>query len=270
VGAGSVERQTLFRVTRDAAFSVASAADDLLEALELGLRRRRLGDEPPPQGRVSPVVARVEDARPLPRQAHAVGCLLTDRPGMHIGGSAKGGSRKRRLIMANLVRRNQGSVPQQGGEWDPFRMMRELLSMDPFSQMMPSLAQRDIDVFAPRFDVKETKDAYIFKADLPGVREEDLDITLTGSRLTISGKREAESRDESDRWYAYERSYGSFSRSFTLPEGIDGEHVDADLKNGELTVRVSKAPEHQPRKISLKGLGEKLKGALGSKEKHEA
>jgi len=93
----------------------------------------------------------------------------------------------------------------------------------------------------------------------PGVREEDLDISLTGNRLTVSGKREEEHREEDDRYYAYERSYGSFSRSFTLPEGGDVDHARADLSNGVLTVTLPKRPEVQPKKIEVKKLqpGEK-------------
>src|SRR5690348_1559997 len=108
--------------------------------------------------------------------------------------------------MANLVRRNQEQLP---GLWEPMRLMRDMLGWDPFTEMLPSVGQNEV-VFAPRFEVKETKDAYVFKADLPGVKEDDLDVTVTGNRLTVSGKREAEQREESDRYYAYERSYGSF------------------------------------------------------------
>jgi HSP20 family protein len=148
------------------------------------------------------------------------------------------------------------------------RIVRELMGWDPFAEMLPVAGETL--AFTPRFEVKETKDAYVFKADLPGIDEKDLDITLTGNRLTVSGKREAEAKEESDRYYAFERSYGSFTRSFTLPEGADAEHADADLKNGVLVVSISKKPEHQPRKISLKAIGEKVKGALGSKEKGQA
>jgi HSP20 family protein len=165
--------------------------------------------------------------------------------------------------MANLIRRNQGEQPM-ANTWDPYRLMREMLSWDPFAEMVPT---RQLATFAPQFEVKETRDGYLFKADVPGIDEKDLDITLTGSRLTVSGKREAEERQESETYYAFERSYGTFTRSFTLPEGVDADNVNADVKNGVLTISIPKKPEHQPRKISLKGLGEKVRGALGGKEK---
>ena len=170
--------------------------------------------------------------------------------------------------MANIIRRNVETQPERlRGEWEPFRLMRELVGWDPFAEMMPSYGQ-ELAGFIPRFEVKENQEAYLFKADLPGVDEKDLEITLTGNRLTVIGKREAEERKENETWYAYERSYGTFSRSFTLPEGADFDHADADLKSGVLTISVPKKPEHQPRKISL---GQKVRSVLGgTKEKGQS
>jgi HSP20 family protein len=152
--------------------------------------------------------------------------------------------------MATLVRRNQSQgqdVANTGATWDPFRLMREMLRWEGGEPLLAA----DFRAFAPTFDVKETKDAYIFRADLPGVKEEDLEIQLTGNRLTISGRREEEKREQGETYYATERSYGSFSRTFTLPEGADGEHVTADLKSGVLQLAVPKKPEVQPKKISI-------------------
>lgn len=77
--------------------------------------------------------------------------------------------------------------------------------------------------FSAAFEVKETKEAFIFKADLPGIKAEDLDVVLTQNRLTIRGKREAEKSEKGETFYTFERSYGSFARSFTLPEGVDSK-----------------------------------------------
>lgn len=155
--------------------------------------------------------------------------------------------------MANITRRGEEGIG--GIARDPIGMMRELLRWDPFAQMAPSLMTTG-ETFVPKFEVKERKDAYVFKADLPGVKEDDLDVSLTGNRLTISGKRESEKKEEEDRFFAWECSYGSFSRSFTLPEGVDAEHVNADLKNGVLTLTLPKKPEIQPKKIEVKGSAE--------------
>jgi HSP20 family protein len=108
----------------------------------------------------------------------------------------------------------------------------------------------------PRFDVKETKDAYVIKADLPGVKDEEVDVSLNGNLLSISGKRDGDHREEGDAYYMVERSYGTFARSFTMPEGIDGNGVTADLKNGVLTVRIPKKPESQPKRIAIGKGGE--------------
>jgi HSP20 family protein len=168
--------------------------------------------------------------------------------------------------MANLIRKDEGARPESlPSGWEPFKVMRDLMGWDPFAEMLPSVG-REIG-FTPRFEVKETKDAYVFKADLPGIEEKDLELTLTGNRLTVSGKREAEERRENETYYTWERSYGTFARSFTLPEGGDFGHAEAELKNGVLSIVVPKTPEHMPRKIALKSIGEKVRTVLGGKEK---
>jgi HSP20 family protein len=157
--------------------------------------------------------------------------------------------------MANIaVRRENGNKPVPAAtiepRWEPFRLMRELMGWDPFREMTPFVTP-GAGAFAPSFEVKETKDAYIFKADVPGVKESDLEVTVTGNRLTISGKREAEKEDQSDTYYTFERSYGEFTRSFTLPDGVDLNGVHAEQNQGVLTVSVRKTPEAQPKKIAV-------------------
>lgn len=161
--------------------------------------------------------------------------------------------------MADItVRRNTGN--QQSAitrEVDPFRVIRDMFRWDPFQEMMPTWPSADWrGTFAPAFEVKETKDSFLFKADVPGIKEQDIEVTVTGNRLTVSGKREEEKEERGDTYYTSERTYGSFSRSFTLPEGADVEHAQADLKAGVLTLAVPKKPEVQPKKIALKS-GEK-------------
>jgi HSP20 family protein len=130
--------------------------------------------------------------------------------------------------------------------------MRALLDWDPSIEMEPLAAGVEpAAAFTAAFDIKETKDAYEFKADVPGVQEKDLEVTIAGNRLAVSGKREEEKEEKSDRNYTYERSFGSFSRSFTLPDGADTEKVQANLEKGVLTVSVPKKPEVQPKKIAV-------------------
>ncbi len=135
-------------------------------------------------------------------------------------------------------------------EWDPFRMMREMLRWDPFREMAPGPAL-EAPGYLPAFEVKESKDAFVFKADVPGTKEQDIEVNVAGNRLTISGKREAESEDKGDTFYTYERSYGSFTRSFTLPDQTDPEHVKAELKNGELTVVIPKTQAAVAKRIPV-------------------
>ena len=162
--------------------------------------------------------------------------------------------------MANLTRRGGGETGTQVvPRWDPFRIMAEMFGGDE-----ARWARGGEAMFIPAFEVLERKEAYLFKADLPGFKEDDVDIQLTGNRLTISGKREAEQADQSDRYYTSERMYGSFTRTFTLPEGIDAENVRAELKDGVLNLTIPKKPEVQPKRIQLKP------GAAGLKEKAKA
>lgn len=157
--------------------------------------------------------------------------------------------------MADItVRKSGSSTPAVSTrEYDPFRAMREMFRWDPFNQMAPAWPELQGE-FAPAFEVKENKESYLFKADVPGVKENDIEVTVTGNRLTISGQRNEEVEEKSDTYFSRERKYGSFSRSYTLPDGADLEHVHADLKGGVLTVAVPKRPEVQPKKIAVKSL----------------
>ena len=163
--------------------------------------------------------------------------------------------------MTNIAVRREGGnrpapVAYSEPRWDPSRVMRDLLGWDPFREMTPFVAQGPAG-FVPSFEVKETKDAYTFKADVPGVKESDLEITATGNRVSISGKRDAEKQEQTDTYYTYERSYGSFTRAFTLPEGVDMNSVQADLSEGVLTLSIRKTPEAQPKRISVQTAAKK-------------
>lgn len=163
--------------------------------------------------------------------------------------------------MSNIAVRKNGNAPVPTAapampagyaEWDPYKMMRDFMRWDPFREMTPYFnANEGATAFFPAFEVKETPEAYSFKADLPGVKPEDVEVTMTGSRLTISGKREAEHREKNDTFYAYERTYGHFSRAFTMPGGADADHIKAELRDGVLNVMVPKRPEVQPKKVTV-------------------
>ena len=151
--------------------------------------------------------------------------------------------------MADLVKKNGGAM----AEWDPMRTMRDLLRWDPFREMAPLFSRLGAEPveWNPTFDVTETKDAFVFKADVPGVKKEDLEITTTGNRVQIAGKRDSEHETQSDTVYTYERQYGTFCRSFTLPDGADIVHAKSELKDGVLTLIVPKQVAAQPKKIPI-------------------
>jgi HSP20 family protein len=129
---------------------------------------------------------------------------------------------------------------------DPYSIARELLNWDPFFTARPASA------FSPAFEVKETNEAFVLKADLPGVEEKDLDIAVHNGVLTVSGSRQAEERKEGESFVLYERQYGSFSRSFALPDMADGDRIEAQLTNGVLQLTIAKRAEAKPRKIAIK------------------
>ena len=129
---------------------------------------------------------------------------------------------------------------------DPFALARELFSWDPFFGGRPASA------FAPAFEVKETAEAFVLKADLPGVSEDKLDIAVDKNVLVVSGSREAEDHKEDEAYSIYERQFGTFTRSFQLPDTADGERIDAKLDGGVLTLTIGKKPEAKPRKIAIK------------------
>jgi HSP20 family protein len=156
--------------------------------------------------------------------------------------------------MANIVtRRNPAPLAARSPEGDPFESMRQLLQWDPFQELARRFrGEAGGGMFVPAFDVKEEKDAFVFKADLPGIRESDLDISVTGQRLSISGKREEETVSDQSNYYCLERSYGSFSRTFTLPDSVNADQIQAEMRDGVLTLRVPKSPEAQPKKIAIR------------------
>lgn len=157
--------------------------------------------------------------------------------------------------MANITVEKQNPEKERlakRGMADPFLAMRDLLRWDPFREgMLAPLFDRDAGL-APAFEVKETKDAFEFRVDVPGILAKDLEVKMTDNRLMISGKREAEKSDKGDTYYTYERSYGSFSRSFIVPEGVNGDAIRADLKDGVLAVVLPKKPESKPREVPVK------------------
>ena len=103
----------------------------------------------------------------------------------------------------------------------------------------------------PAMDLIETEDHFVLRADLPGLGEEDVNIEVEDRVLTISGERKAEHEANKDGFHRIERAFGAFSRSLTLPKGIDPEGVSAAFDKGVLEVHIPKPEQRKPRKISI-------------------
>ena len=141
--------------------------------------------------------------------------------------------------------------------------MSLLIRPEPFAQefdrVFGSLFEnggRQMQRWVPAMDLVEADDHFVLKADLPGLAEEDVAIEVQDNVLTISGTREAEHERKEKGWYRLERSYGSFNRSLTLPDGVDADKVEANFDRGVLEIRVPKPEERKPRRISI-GKGQK-------------
>jgi HSP20 family protein len=105
----------------------------------------------------------------------------------------------------------------------------------------------------PAMDLVETDDNFVLRADLPGLSEEDLKIEFEDGTLTVSGERKAEHESENEGYYRVERAFGSFSRSLTLPQGVDPEAVTARFDRGVLEIRIPKPEARKPRRIEIGG-----------------
>src|SRR5215208_249444 len=145
--------------------------------------------------------------------------------------------------------------------WEPLRepgtLQTEMNRL--FSTMFDSPAGGNATMrrWMPAMDLLETEDHFVLRADLPGMGEEDVNIELEDSTLTIAGERKSEHEANGEGYYRLERASGSFQRSLTLPKGVDPEAVTANFDRGVLEVRIPKPEERKPRRISIAGNGHK-------------
>jgi HSP20 family protein len=108
----------------------------------------------------------------------------------------------------------------------------------------------------PAMDLVESGDHFVLRADLPGMSEEDVKIEFEDGTLTVSGERKAEHEEREEGYYRVERAFGAFSRSLTLPKGIDADGVSAQFDRGVLEIRIPKPEERKPRRIEIAGTGQ--------------
>lgn len=105
---------------------------------------------------------------------------------------------------------------------------------------------------SPAIDVYQTDESVVVKAALPGIKPEDVEITITGYTISISGETKAEEEVKKENYFYQERRIGSFRRVITLPEGLKTDHADATFENGVLTISIPKAEEAKPKQFKVK------------------
>ena len=144
-------------------------------------------------------------------------------------------------------------------------MRPEPLTAD-FDRLFSTLFDRNqaAQRWVPPMDLVEHDDHFLLRADLPGLTESDVNIELNDGSLTISGERKAEHAKQERGFYRVERQFGTFSRTLTLPDGIDGEQIKASFTNGVLEVWIPKPEERKPRKIQIGGSNGKPETLEGS------
>ena len=146
--------------------------------------------------------------------------------------------------------------------WDPFQDLRS--AQDEMAQMSPMLAhalglhtqqsnaRATTTAWAPALDISERKDAYLVTVELPGLKPEDLDITMEDGLLTIQGERQFTAESSEQQFHRVERRYGAFRRSITLPAHVMAEGIQASFEDGVLQILVPKAEEAKPKRIQVR------------------
>ena len=145
--------------------------------------------------------------------------------------------------------------------------MALLMKPEPFSSEINRLFNTLFDEgvhqrWVPAMDLVESDDHFLLKADLPGLAEDDVNIEIRDNTLTISGERKSEYERKERGWYRVERSTGAFSRSLSLPEGVDADGVTAHFEKGVLEVRIPKPEQRKPRRVQI-GTGQNGGGGSG-------
>jgi HSP20 family protein len=142
--------------------------------------------------------------------------------------------------------------------WDPFRELEEMsdrlnrVFTRPAVRTNGNKEQLTVADWMPIVDISETDAEYLIKAELPEVKKEDVKVTVENGVLTLQGERRQEKEEKGKKYHRVERSYGSFVRSFTLPESIDESGVKAEYKDGVLNLHLPKSEKVKPKAIEVK------------------
>ena len=141
-------------------------------------------------------------------------------------------------------------------KWDPFRELEEVSNRlnrvfgRPLARLEPNEMMTMAD-WTPSADISETDTAYLIKAEIPGVNKEDVKVSIENGMLTIQGERKMEKEEKGKKYHRIERSYGSFMRSFRVPDDADESAVKAEFKDGVLNVTLNKSAKAKPKAINV-------------------
>lgn len=136
--------------------------------------------------------------------------------------------------------------------FDPYRDMASLREdMNRLFSRAVGESRSGGSAWSPALDVLEREDEIVIRADLAGLTTDDIDVQVEDDVLTVSGERKFQDEVKDDHYYRLERSYGTFQRSITLPQGVESDEIAANFENGVLELRVPKSAEVQPRKIAI-------------------
>jgi HSP20 family protein len=139
--------------------------------------------------------------------------------------------------------------------WEPFKELSSIRGqMDRLLESFFKRGETMDGLWKPSIDFSETTDEFVIKADIPGVEEKNLSVTLSGNNLLIKGERREEKEEKENKgkhYHKVERSYGSFQRSIPLPEIVDAERISADYQNGVLEVHLPKTASAKPKEIKI-------------------
>ena len=161
------------------------------------------------------------------------------------------------MAIKKLATKETSSVPVKREEYNPFSLLRQEMNsvFDNFLRgfELEPFAGR-FGAFSPSVDVKETEKEIKVSAELPGMNDKDIDVSLTKDSLTIKGEKKEEKEDKGKNYYRMERSFGSFTRTVPLPAEVDTEKAKADFVKGVLTVTLPKTPKaiKDTKKIPIK------------------
>ena len=152
--------------------------------------------------------------------------------------------------------------------WEPFREFSTLQDrMNRLFRESYNDAGRDESLttssFAPAVDVYEDEHNVMLKIEVPGIDEKDIDVRVENNTLTVHGERKFEKEEKEENYHRVERQYGSFSRTFTLPNTVDTESVSADYEKGVLKIKLAKKAEAKPKQIKINVGGEKTLESKG-------